>query len=111
MTTSGQPLAQGRRRTLRFASHADIELRSRRTSGQGVVINASLGGLRVACTAGPPIDEVCVVQLRDPGSAERTSKARVVWRREQPDGFILGLQYVEDTPDRLRPKPELVWLD
>lgn len=81
-----------RRASRRFPLHADIEVLEPRTA-TGVSINVSAGGLRVALDQPLAIGEVCVLRVRTAANHETIEHARVVWAREQPDGFLVGLQF------------------
>lgn len=84
----------GRRTAERYPLNADVEILEP-FNAHGVVINASSGGLRVAVDSELPLDAVCVVevQLTDGKTVEL---ARVAWVREQPDGFVVGLSFVNE---------------
>lgn len=83
-----------RRHARRWALDAEIELVSP-GQGAGLAINASVGGLRVALDRGVPIDEVCTLRVRTSPDHETVEHARVVWSKAQPDGYVLGLAFVE----------------
>ena len=84
----------GRRAAERYPLNADVEILEP-FNAHGVVINASEGGLRVAVNVELPLDAVCVVevQLEDGKTVEL---ARVAWVRAHPDGFLVGLSFVQD---------------
>ena len=83
-----------RRRARRWALDAEIELLSP-GHGAGLAINASIGGLRVALDRGVPIDEVCTLRVRTAPDHETVEHARVIWSLAQPDGYVLGLAFIE----------------
>jgi len=83
-----------RRHARRWALDAEIELLSP-GHGSGLAINASVGGLRIALDRGVPIDEVCTLRVRTAPDHETVEHARVVWSQAQPDGYVLGLAFVE----------------
>lgn len=83
-----------RRRARRWSLDAEIELVSP-GQGSGLAINASVGGLRIALDRGVPLDEVCTLRVRTAPERETIEHARVVWSRAQPDGYVLGLAFVE----------------
>lgn len=90
-SASGRP---ARRNWERFALHADVAVLEP-IQAHGVVINASEGGLRVALDAELPVDAVCVIEVRlDEGNT--VERARVAWTRAHPDGFLVGLSFVDD---------------
>ena len=83
-----------RRRARRWALDAEVELVSP-GRGSGLTINASVGGLRIALDRGVPLDEVCTLRVRTAPEHETVEHARVVWSKAQPDGYVLGLAFVE----------------
>jgi hypothetical protein len=88
---SGRP---ARRSWDRFPLHADVEVLEP-VRAHGVVINASEGGLRIAVDTELPVDSTCVVEIRlDEGTT--VELARVAWTRAHPDGFLVGLSFVDE---------------
>ena len=83
-----------RRHSRRWALDADVELVSP-GRGSGMTLNASVGGLRVALDRGVPLDEICTLRIRTAPEHETIEHARVVWAKAQPDGYVLGLAFVE----------------
>jgi hypothetical protein len=84
----------GRRGAERYPLNADIEILEP-FNAHGVVINASEGGLRVAVNVELPLDAVCVVEVQlDEGKT--VELARVAWVRAHPDGYLVGLSFVQE---------------
>jgi len=83
-----------RRRARRWALDAEVELLSP-GRGSGLAINASVGGLRIALDRGLPIDEACTLRVRTAPEHETVEHARVVWSQARPDGYVLGLAFIE----------------
>jgi len=83
-----------RRASQRFPFHADVEL-VEPIHTTGVTINASAGGLRVAVEHAVALGDLCVARIRTAVGRETTEKLRVVWRRELPDGWLMGLQFAD----------------
>ena len=81
----------GRRNADRYPLNADVEILEPFNT-HGVVINASEGGLRVAVDAELPLDAVCVIEIQV-GEGKTVELARVVWIREHPDGYLVGLSF------------------
>jgi len=83
-----------RRASQRFPLNADVEILEP-FSAHGVVINASEGGLRIAVDTELPAGTLCVleVQLEDSTTVE---VARVAWVKAHPDGFLVGLSFVNE---------------
>ena len=81
-----------RRTSRRFPLHADIEVLEPRLA-TGVSINVSAGGLRVAIDEPVAVGEFCVLRVRTAADRETIEHARVVWTRELPDGFLVGLEF------------------
>ena len=82
-----------RRRFRRWALDAEIDLVSP-TRGAGLAINASVGGLRIAVDQGVPVGHVCELRVRTSQSEATTEHAKVVWSKAQPDGYVLGLEFI-----------------
>jgi hypothetical protein len=86
-----------RRAARRLSFNAHVELLSPRP-GEGVTINASEGGLRIAVDCMLRPDEICLIRVDDPttalanGAGTRIERARVAWSRQLPDGCIAGLE-------------------
>jgi hypothetical protein len=84
----------GRRAAERYPMNADVEILEP-FNAHGVVINASEGGLRVAVNVALPLDAVCVVEVQlDEGKT--VELARVAWVKEHPDGYLVGLSFVQE---------------
>jgi hypothetical protein len=82
-----------RRSAQRWPVHAEIE--SIVPAGvSGIVLNVSVGGLRVALDRVLPLGEVCVLRVRHEPGSETIEHARVVWVKPRPDGCIVGLEFV-----------------
>jgi len=89
-----EPDTTGRRNANRYPLNADVEILEP-FNAHGVVINASQGGLRVAVDLELPLDAVCVVEVQlDEGKT--VELARVAWVKARPDGYLIGLSFVND---------------
>ena len=82
-----------RRLSTRYPLNADVRVLAP-VESKGLVLNASAGGLRV--TLDRPVHEGDELDLevrfgRDRSSIER---ARIVWSRQLPDGWIAGLMFL-----------------
>ena len=82
-----------RRRFRRWALDADIELLSP-AQGAGLAINVSRGGLRIAVDSGVPVGHVCELRVQTAQNHGTIEHAKVVWAKAQPDGYILGLEFI-----------------
>jgi hypothetical protein len=85
-----------RRRCQRYPLDAEVEV-IEPTPAEGIVINASAGGLRVMLDR--PVSEGADYTLAVRFTDERTSRetVRVVWVRQHPDGWVVGLQFLDVT--------------
>lgn len=83
-----------RRRSQRIAIHASVCVRGPDGDAHGFTINASEGGLRVALDRAYPQDSELEVDLRFPTGDILRERARVVWSRGEPDGWLMGLAFV-----------------
>ncbi len=79
-----------RRVTRRRPMHADVDVIEPRC-GEGVTINASDGGLRIAVDCRLQVNDICMLVIREPSMPVRLERARVVWTREVRDGCVAGL--------------------
>lgn len=84
----------GRRSSERYPLNADVEVLEPLDTN-GVVINASSGGLRIAIGKELPLGSICVlaVQIED---TETVEIARVMWSRQCTDGYLVGVSFIDD---------------
>ena len=84
-------LAPARRRGARRRSlNAPVKVLSP-YQGDGVTINASRGGLRVAVDCVLACDDICRLRVDDPDGPPQLVRGRVVWSQQVGDGCIAGL--------------------
>jgi hypothetical protein len=86
--------SSGRRSARRYPLDADVEILEP-FNAHGVVINASQGGLRVAVDVELPLDAVCVVEVQLE-EGKTVEVARVAWVKAHPDGYLIGLSFVNE---------------
>ncbi len=86
-----------RRRSRRWALDAEVDLLGP-VRGEGLALNASVGGLRVAVDMGVPVGQVCTLRVRTAPDHQTVEHAKVVWAKARPDGYVLGLQFIS-APD------------
>jgi hypothetical protein len=84
----------GRRSARRYPLNADVEILEP-FNAHGVVINASQGGLRVAVDVELALDTVCVVEVQLE-EGKTVELARVAWVKAHPDGYLIGLSFVNE---------------
>lgn len=82
-----------RRQSRRWALDAEVDLLGP-VQGTGLAINASVGGLRVAADTGIPVGQVCTLRVRTAPNHQTVEHAKVVWTKAQPDGYLLGLEFI-----------------
>ncbi len=82
-----------RRKSRRWALDAEVDLIGP-VQGTGLAINASVGGLRVAADTTMPVGQVCTLRVRTAPNHETLEHAKVVWSKVQPDGYLLGLEFI-----------------
>ncbi len=82
-----------RRRSRRYPLSGEVEL-IEPAWAKGMVINASAGGLRVGLDRVLDAGEECLVEVRTSARQAWRERARVVWRRELPDGYLMGLEFL-----------------
>lgn len=83
-----------RRTSDRYPLDADVEV-VEPLRAHGVVINASEGGMCIAVDRELPLGFGCVLEiaLQEGKTIER---ARVVWLRQLPDGYLAGVTFVRE---------------
>jgi len=82
----------GRRSAERFPLNADVEVLEP-ISANGVVINASANGLRIAIDKQLQKGTVCVLAVRVEDQ-QTIEVGTVVWSRKFPDGYLIGISFV-----------------
>jgi len=82
-----------RRASRRVSLDAEVVMLEPRR-GYGFAINVSAGGIRIALDELVEIGEECELLLRTAPDREWIERARVVWSRELPDGYVYGLEFV-----------------
>jgi len=82
-----------RRRATRYPMHADVKVVGAEAS-EGVVLNASAGGLRVALDRGYREGQRIELDIELVNDRVSREAAEVVWSRELPDGWLVGLRFV-----------------
>ena len=90
-----------RRKSRRFPLNARVRLPDRpvgRRPGDeahGVALNASVGGLRVTVDHQLEVGSETTLEI-DFGDGRITQEeVRVVWSRDQPDGHIVGVEFLD----------------
>lgn len=69
----------------------------------GWALNISRGGIRVVIEERVQPGQVLSVEGYDPDNLDAPPrKARVAWVQDEPDGAIIGLEFVDSDPDRVR---------
>jgi hypothetical protein len=81
-----------RRRATRYPMHADVRVVGPEAS-EGVVLNASAGGLRVALDRGYAEGDRLEIEIEMVNDRTSRETAEVVWSRELPDGWLVGLRF------------------
>ncbi|MEM1414126.1 MAG: PilZ domain-containing protein [Myxococcota bacterium] len=83
---------KARRQHDRWSLHADVSL----GRVQGVVLNASAGGLRVAVDERLP--EGLFELLVTTETTARRKRAELVWQRRLRDGWLCGVRFPDPSP-------------
>ncbi len=84
-----------RRRATRYPLHADVRIVAPFET-TGTVLNASAGGMRVALDEAIANGDEVELEVRFDDDKVSRERARVVWCRELPDGWLAGLQFVSE---------------
>ena len=80
-----------RRTSARRPLNASVEI-IEPVEGDGVTINVSDGGLRVAVDCNLTEGDIVLFYVRELDKPERLERAKVAWVQTQLDGCIAGLQ-------------------
>lgn len=86
-----------RRRSRRYRFNANVHIVSP-VEADGVTLNMSEGGLRIVLPQTLPQDQECLLQVWVTPRRCYVERARVVWSQEYVDGWVLGMEYLEDIP-------------
>ena len=84
-----------RRASQRFPLDAEIEL-IEPCAARGIAINASTGGMRMAIDRRVEVDALCIARVTTDEGRQSLEKARVVWTRQLPDGWLVGVCFLQD---------------
>jgi hypothetical protein len=102
--------ARGQRRQLgglRREASERVSVLTERGTISGWTLNLSRGGVRLVLedplSVGVSYD---LVFEGDGGSSERRRPGRVVWTQDEPDGQIVGVQFLDVPLGSLPPKPD-----
>ncbi len=82
-----------RRTAQRCAVHATVESMAP-PGASGVVLNVSVGGLRITLDRAPSVGEVCLLRVEHELGNVTLEHARVVWVKPKADGCVVGLEFV-----------------
>lgn len=82
-----------RRQTARYPVNADVHVIDP-VEAEGVVLNASAGGLRVTLDRAIDVGTEISLELSFPHDRASHEVAEVIWVRELPDGYLVGLRFV-----------------
>lgn len=80
-----------RRASRRYNLNADVAIVTP-VRTEGIAINASAGGMRIAVDAALEVGMTYEIRITTTLKT-LTERARVVWCRECPDGFLVGLAF------------------
>lgn len=82
---------------------ARLTLRSGTQEYEGWALNISRGGVRVVIEGRIQLGQVLVVEGYDPDDMDAPPRrARVVWCQDEPDGSVVGLEFI-DVDDTVPP--------
>lgn len=80
---------------------ARVTLLSQGRDYDGWALNLSRGGIRVVIEERAELGQEFVVSGWDPDDADAPPRrARVVWAQEEPDGSVLGMEFLDAEPDQ-----------
>lgn len=80
-----------RRASPRVPMDADVEVLAP-TPANGIVLNASTGGLRVALDSALYVEDYCHLRITTDDERGEVARARVRWVKAVLDGWVVGLE-------------------
>jgi hypothetical protein len=83
-----------------------VLLRSAEQELTGWALNVSRGGVRLIVEDPAPLGPVYAVTLGSDDAPPR--EARVIWVQEEPDGLIVGLEFIDAGAESMPPLPPAV---
>lgn len=96
-----------RRRARRYPLNAEVTV-IEPVSTRGFTLNASAVGMRIVVDHQIPEGECCLIELRFTEDRLSQETAQVVWAQEHPDGWVIGLEFLDITwffPTTPTPRP------
>ena len=82
----------GRRQARRWPLNAEVEFLAP-AGVQGITLNVSRGGLRLAVNRQVEIGALCLARIYTEGAFEAIESMEIVWRRQAVDGWLLGARF------------------
>jgi hypothetical protein len=80
-------------------------LRSAESEHDGWALNISRGGIRIVIEGRVHLGQVFAIEGYDPDNPEAPPRrARVVWSQDEPDGSVVGMEFI-DVQDSIIPPP------
>lgn len=81
-----------RRKSTRFPIHGEVRVTAP-LAAEGFLLNASTGGLRLALDRPVEVGARLELEVRFDERHEARERGEVVWTREHPDGWLVGLRF------------------
>lgn len=82
-----------RRASARQPMHGSVRMTAP-VQAEGFLFNASAGGLRLALNQPVEVGATVELQVHLSGDTWAEDRAEVVWCRELPDGWLVGVRFV-----------------
>lgn len=82
-----------RRHSTRYPAHGEVRVVAP-LKAEGFLFNASAGGLRLALDQRVEVGAILDLVVTFDETRRGVERGEVVWTREQPDGWLVGLRFV-----------------
>ncbi len=82
-----------RRRSTRYPLHGEVRVTAP-IEAEGFLFNASAGGLRLALDQRVEVGAILDLVVTFDETRRSVERGEVVWARELPDGWLVGLRFV-----------------
>lgn len=86
---------RARRAFQRWPLDADVQVLAP-VHATGIALNVSAGGLRVALDRPMTVGQRCRARIKTSETHEVIELTRIVWSRRQPDGWVVGMQFLDE---------------
>lgn len=83
-----------RRRSTRYVLHGEVTVTAP-VEAEGFLFNASAGGMRIAIDTAVETGSTLEMRVHLTDDQQSLETGEVVWCRELPDGWLVGVRFIE----------------